>query len=873
MKTTPEITELVSQLPLFKHLDKYELNTLLERADTVRFRHNQLVFREGDVGHSLFIVLSGSVLVFTVNQQKEEVELAQLHSGDYFGEQSLLPNSLGQRNASVRILDDSSLLRISGSDFQSFLAHAPELVDELQQAGEEQIRHKMVQESALFQHFPLDINFPATEDKNFWLQQQVYQDEEVVFHEGEQGDKFYLIFSGVAKVSKTENGQEIVLGRLGEGSFFGELALINQAPRAATITAEGILQVAVLSGEKFITLYKNSPRLREQLEHLSGFYHLPNRGVVTLHAGKFMEMDSITAVYHSNKGASVTTTKVVGKPIFSMHRLNAANRPTTRLVFENSAADTYREIILQDGYVISVMATGAWLDLGRVHELVFNEQKTYFWQHALFREKGELWLAREKQSYADTAIVCRCTGVTRGELNRCVAQGCNRADLLAEKTGASRVCGACMPLLVEIAGRSDMLSCRVSEIKTLSPQVKSFHLTPDTEKTLIPAKIGQHILVEAQINGQWVQRSYTLTSPPQQTAYYEITVKREPRGIFSNWLHDKLTDNSSLRISKPQGDLYSIIHKNTPVIFFAGGIGITPTLSLLHQHRTHNNHEAPIYIDYSAHDKQAHLYQEVLEQAQQDSKTVTTYLRNSKQQGRISEEEVHQITRRYPTAQIFVCGPKTYQNTIIKHLHNAHVADIAVHSEEFIPSGGQLGDMSLGMARFIAGFSFVICLLMAFYFAGMSTTVSAALTNSPPDWWLSVTTDKWLWKQVTGYSSVVLLIGAGLVALRKRIRFAQRLGNYPLWRLWHIIIGGGSLITLALHTQLSWGQGVSALLSFSLFAVIALGIFTTFSLLMSQSHTQQSIATGYQRLHTLHLIFTWSLPMLIILHIFSAYYY
>ena len=58
---------------------------------------------------------------------------------------------------------------------------------------------------------------------------------------------------------------------------------------------KGSLRVASLSAERFLSLYGSSLELRAQVQRLTGFCRLAGKGIVTLHAGKFADMDSVTA--------------------------------------------------------------------------------------------------------------------------------------------------------------------------------------------------------------------------------------------------------------------------------------------------------------------------------------------------------------------------------------------------------------------------------------------------------------------------------------------------------------------------------------------------------------------------------------------------
>jgi CRP/FNR family cyclic AMP-dependent transcriptional regulator len=79
--------------------------------------------------------------------------------------------------------------------------------------------------------------------------------------EGEVGDALFLIIDGEAVV--TEQGDE--LRRVGPGSYFGELALLDGGPRSATVSAVTDVRVAVLGIRMFRTLLREIPDLAEQL--------------------------------------------------------------------------------------------------------------------------------------------------------------------------------------------------------------------------------------------------------------------------------------------------------------------------------------------------------------------------------------------------------------------------------------------------------------------------------------------------------------------------------------------------------------------------------------------------------------------------------
>ena len=89
-----------------------------------RFSKGQVVFRQGDPGDCLYYIRWGTVGVFANYRQRDEEKLAELRTGDYFGEMGLLDHEA--RSATVVSLDhDTVLNRISEDEFEEFLRDNP----------------------------------------------------------------------------------------------------------------------------------------------------------------------------------------------------------------------------------------------------------------------------------------------------------------------------------------------------------------------------------------------------------------------------------------------------------------------------------------------------------------------------------------------------------------------------------------------------------------------------------------------------------------------------------------------------------------------------------------------------------------------------
>ena len=100
---------------------------------------------------------------------------------------------------------------------------------------------------------------------------------EKVFSQGEAGDAFYAVLSGKLKVSVREAFVfSKKLAELKEGDFFGEMALLNNSPRSATVTCETAVRLFALRSEYFQAALKESREFSEELKKLASDRLLPS---------------------------------------------------------------------------------------------------------------------------------------------------------------------------------------------------------------------------------------------------------------------------------------------------------------------------------------------------------------------------------------------------------------------------------------------------------------------------------------------------------------------------------------------------------------------------------------------------------------------
>ena len=100
------------------------------------------------------------------------------------------------------------------------------------------------------------------------VSQEHFEPGQDVFRQGDLGDRVYIILSGAAEVWRTGEGTQPQLARLGPGDWFGEMALLNQTTRGATVRCVEAMDALTLPKRDFTVLAANLPDLRQSFERV-----------------------------------------------------------------------------------------------------------------------------------------------------------------------------------------------------------------------------------------------------------------------------------------------------------------------------------------------------------------------------------------------------------------------------------------------------------------------------------------------------------------------------------------------------------------------------------------------------------------------------
>ncbi len=240
-----------------------QLVEIKRRAAVRTYSPGATIVHQGDVGREFFILLEGEVDVM-VERPGGETQVAHLRAGQWFGEAALTGN--GIRTATVRATHDAPVVAaaLDAEAFHQLVDSAPALRERLGRIVEQnQIRNQLQALTAL--------DFRSLRDMTADLRVQTFLPRSTIVRQGTLGETFFLILEGTVEVAaQRPDGKQSLIARLTPGQFFGELAILGDGRRMASVRAiDGPVRVVELGRDDFERIIMSSAAFREQVEHLA----------------------------------------------------------------------------------------------------------------------------------------------------------------------------------------------------------------------------------------------------------------------------------------------------------------------------------------------------------------------------------------------------------------------------------------------------------------------------------------------------------------------------------------------------------------------------------------------------------------------------
>lgn len=236
-------------------------------------------------------------------------------------------------------------------------------------------------------------------------------------------------------------------------------------------------------------------------------------------------------------------------------------------------------------------------------------------------------------------------------------------------------------------------SFRVSRIETESTEISSFYLAPTDGAALLAHVPGQYIAIDLQIDGRSIRRNYSLSGAPNKSEY-RISVKREPDGFASAFMHSDVTVGNIFQVYAPSGEM-KLIGGSKPLVLISGGVGLTPMVAMLDATRDSGRE---IHFIHAARNPSVHAFRDqVLALAKASPSIQVRYCYEevgiqvgtadvSVTQGRIGLQHLKQWIPQHRDVEAYVVGPKAFMGSVVTNLHELGVPPAQIHYEFFGPT-------------------------------------------------------------------------------------------------------------------------------------------------------------------------------------------
>lgn len=319
--------ESLRQIELLEHFPEEQLQTLLDCTSWNGYPKGVHVIRHGDDTRDAYLVEKGLVRVQR-DTPYGQYSIAELGAGEFFGETSFIDRE--QRGGDIFVAEESELRVLNAVAMAMVMEKDPRFAVALHWTFWKSLSRKLRRTNGRLTEIFLESGVPpgttsaeppapeqgfhlALADKRTLFQEQKlsnleinfltslsreekYDRGEIIFHDGAQGDRMYVILEGRVMISKNIPGAgEEALAFLERGDYFGEMALIDRQPRSADAKAaergavvlaiprrvvEGILDIHKVSSISLLRILCGmiAQRLRDLDEKLVGWYILGGGG-------------------------------------------------------------------------------------------------------------------------------------------------------------------------------------------------------------------------------------------------------------------------------------------------------------------------------------------------------------------------------------------------------------------------------------------------------------------------------------------------------------------------------------------------------------------------------------------------------------------
>ena len=210
----------------------------------------------------------------------------------------------------------------------------------------------------------------------------------------------------------------------------------------------------------------------------------------------------------------------------------------------------------------------------------------------------------------------------------------------------------------------------------------------DTQSRSFDFKPGQYVTFSFDINGERHVRAYSISSTPTHPHNIQVTVKRVPDGLVSNWMNDNLQPGMKVEIADISGAFNWIDIPSDKPLFLSGGSGVTPVMSMLQYITDVTLPKDAVFVHFARSPKNV-IFRDQLEFMAKRFSNVTVHLVVDTNDeagfagdvGQISAPLLARLVPDHAERSIFMCGPEGFMKAALQVADDLPFADL--HQESF----------------------------------------------------------------------------------------------------------------------------------------------------------------------------------------------
>ncbi len=248
--------EMLRSFQFFSTFSENGLREIIKTSSVSALKKNKSLFRKGDPANSLYILISGKLEVYDVQESGLHICLTELNHGTIFGESALIESS-NSRKANVKAIENSIILEIPAMNFKNILSNEVNY----QEISDRIMVNQYFGSSPLFSKVSAE-SLPSLISKGTLIS---CTQGKTITEQGSHERDFYMILRGQVKVEIDKKE----IAKIDQGGFFGEMSMLKKVPRSATITTVDKCTFFKLSHKSFLEVIAKNPEIGAEIEKIS----------------------------------------------------------------------------------------------------------------------------------------------------------------------------------------------------------------------------------------------------------------------------------------------------------------------------------------------------------------------------------------------------------------------------------------------------------------------------------------------------------------------------------------------------------------------------------------------------------------------------